>query len=136
MQLTSARIRQLSQDGALPPIHNAQLPAAATCEALAKMLGKRKAKGADRAQPAKERLVEAQADMAVLKLRQAQREVLERHAVELAVSGLAIELRRVVQGLDCTPDVRVRITQQLATLTPETVLARVAEDDDIAEADA
>jgi phage terminase Nu1 subunit (DNA packaging protein) len=121
--VSAKQIRQMSLDGRLPPIKDAKLEAMPTVEALAKELARRRSKKAGGT--AKDRLLTAQADLAELKLKRAAAEVLDRHAVTLVVTGLAIELRRVVQGLDCDRETKERVSKQLATITPEQILTRI-----------
>ena len=126
LQVSAQRVRQMSKDGEMPPVDNLMMDAYATCKALALLLVK--SKGKNKVGPAKERLVKAQADMQELKLRKASGDLLDRHAVGLVVSGMAIELRRVLQGMDLTTEQRETISRQLSTLSAESVLTRIQDD--------
>jgi hypothetical protein len=127
--VTEHAVRIMSGKGVYPPINDARMHAGEMLKAVCQRL--RKATGRAQDQPAKERLIIAQADLAELKFRKAAKELLDRSAVELVVAGLAIELRRVVQGMDIPHAQKEAITGQLAAVTPESVLARI--DADLAE---
>ena len=124
-----ARLYQMANEGKLPRPDNGEWKTAELLPALCKLASRKKE--AEASKNPKDRLVEAQANLAELKFRKAAKDVLDRHAVTLAVSGLAIELRRVLQGMDIDRETKERVSKQLATIDPAQVLARI--DADLAE---